>query len=167
MKKLLRIALFTALLTPILVAQAAKSPRDLEPSFSITISAPERTVKANSEVELDVILKNTSHRDISVSEILGGADLNFNIEVRDGQGKLAPETSFGKKLHGKDPNFQGQHGSILAHTLAFGASHETKTFLNKIYVLSEAGTYTVQASRRDPDANVVIKSNSVTLTVIP
>ncbi|MGO9602233.1 MAG: hypothetical protein ACLQAT_02305 [Candidatus Binataceae bacterium] len=167
MKMLLCLALLVGTLTSGLVAQSAKSGRELEPSFSIALRAPETTVKADAEVELDVTLKNTSHRDITVGEILGGSDLNYNIEVRDGQGKLAPETPFGKKLHGKDPNFQGQHGSILAHTLAPGASHETKTFLNKVYVLNEAGTYTVQASRRDPDSNVVIKSNSITLTVIP
>lgn len=166
MNKLSCIALFTGLLLLGLVARPAKANGAAQPSFSITITAPQSTVKASSEVELEVVLKNISQRNINVSEMLGGADLNYDIQVRDSQGKLAQETAFGLKLHGKDPTYQGQHGSIVARTLAPGSTHESKAYLNKMYSLPP-GAYAVQVSRRDPATNQVVNSNTITLTVIP
>jgi hypothetical protein len=81
-----------------------------EPFFSITIKAPE-TVKTGSTVELEVVLTNTSNQTIRSGEQLGGAQLNYDIDVRDGEGHAPPETSYGRKLHGKDRALAGGEAS--------------------------------------------------------
>jgi hypothetical protein len=166
MKKLLSIALFASTLTAMVVAQSAKPGPDMQPSISIEISAPEATVKVGAEVELNINLKNISHHEISGSEILGGADLNYDIQVRNNDGALAPYTPVGRKLYGKDPSYGGLHGSVRMYILAPGVSHKSNTFLNKIYVLTP-GNYSVQASGRDPDTKALVKSNVIKITVTP
>jgi hypothetical protein len=166
MKKLLSIAIVICTLTAIAVAQSAKSGEAAPPSVSIEISAPEATVKAGAEMELKVNLKNISHHEISGSEILGGADINYDIQVRNVHGDLAPYTAVGRKIYGKDPSYGGLHGSVTMYILAPGVTHKSNTFLNKIYVLTP-GNYSVQATGRDPDTQVLVKSNIINMTVTP
>jgi hypothetical protein len=137
-----------------------------KPSFSITINAPEEVVNAGSNVALEVVMTNISNQDIAAGELLGGAELNYDIDVFDGNGKPAPETSIGRKLHGKDPNSHGLHGSIMSHSLKPGETQKARTFLNKIYDL-QPGNYTAQAQRRDPVSKTIVKSNIIRFTVTP
>jgi hypothetical protein len=161
----LKLMSLTAALTivPLISAQSTKSAK--KPSFSIAINA-EDVVKADSNVPLDIILTNTSDKDMSSGEILGGAELNYDIDVRGSKGELAPETSFGRKLHHKDPGFT-LGGSVVAYHLKPGRTHETRSFLNRVYDLSQPGKYTIQVQRRDPGSNTIVKSNATTITVVP
>ena len=162
----LKLMSLTAALTivPLISAQSTKSAK--KPSFSIAINAPEDIVKADSSVPLDIILTNTSDKDTSSGEILGGAELNYDIDVRGSKGELAPETSFGRKLHHKEPGFT-LGGSVVAYYLKPGQTHETRSYLNRVYDLSQPGKYTIQVQRRDPDSNTIVKSNAITITVVP
>jgi hypothetical protein len=162
----LKLMSLTAALTivPLISAQSTKSAK--KPSFSIAINAPEDVVKADSSVPLDIILTNTSDKDMSSGEILGGAELNYEIDVRGSKGELAPETSFGRKLHHKEPGFT-LGGSVVAYYLKPGRTHETRSYLNRVYDLSQPGKYTILVQRRDPDSNTIVKSNAIAITVVP
>jgi hypothetical protein len=162
----MKATLFSIVLATASVSLAQSTQANRKPSFSITLSTPDGVVKPGSNVMLEVVLKNTSDQDISAGELLGGAELNYDIDVRDSKGDLATETQYGRRIHGKDPN-PGHGGSGVARALKPGETQKTKTFLNRVYDLSQPGSYTVQAQTRDPNSNMIVKSNTITFTVTP
>lgn len=77
-----------------LAALIASSARGAAPPFSLTISMPQTTIKAGSEVRVKVVLLNASAREIRLpdEEFSGPGQFGFGLEVRDSHGGLAPLT---------------------------------------------------------------------------
>lgn len=71
--------------------------------FSITISTPVESLKAGSEVKLDISLKNLSDKSILLPKNVGDqeTDVDYVIEVRDSTGRSASETERGQMIRGK------------------------------------------------------------------
>jgi hypothetical protein len=150
------------LVSSCLVFAQSTSPNQA-PSFSLSLKAPE-SVKAGSYVVLEITLTNTTDHQIYVAELLGGGELNYDIQVRDSTGKSAQETPFGHKLHTHTANLGG---SIVRRTVDPGKTVVSHANLNTVYELKRPGDYTVQVSSRDPSTHTVVQTNTITLTVAP
>ncbi|MFI5096928.1 MAG: hypothetical protein ACHQT6_03040 [Candidatus Acidiferrales bacterium] len=144
------------------------------PKYSLTVSLRESTVKAGGFVMLEITIKNITDKDIMVGKIVGSAESGYEIAVTDSEGKPAAETSYGCKIHGKEPRgiMTDQYSEMLVR-LKPGETTDGFIYLSRVYDFTRPGKYTVQLSDTvyESDADVkadrktVIKSNSVTLTV--
>jgi hypothetical protein len=164
MKILIRVASLSMLfLLPGLSFAQSASP--VEPWFSVMISTPEAIATAGSDVNLKVKFTNDTGKDLHFA--VGGPGRGgpaFDINVRDSQGNAVPETSYGLRMHGRDP--RPWSGSVFRATSHSGQTVEINLILSKEYDLSKPGKYTVQVQDRRPVVRPV-KSNIVTITVFP
>jgi hypothetical protein len=141
------------------VQSAAKT--SAEQPFSITVAALASEVPTGSRVALRVRLTNTSDHDINASGLhSAGVDWSYGYEVRNVAGQV---------VHPR-PHKQERWTRISGRvrTLKPGESAEDITRLSEDYDLTP-GTYMIQLSRHvsnDPSAGVV-KSNTVTITIVP
>jgi hypothetical protein len=136
-----------------------------EPWFSVTISTPNASVRAGSDVKLNIVLANTTGKDLHSGYGGPGRDGPvFDIDIRDSRNVAVPETPFGLTLHGKNPHpFAGSVFSAPSHP---GEPIKEELILSKEYDLSKPGKYTVQVRERHPVFQTV-KSNVITITVHP
>jgi hypothetical protein len=155
-----------------------------KPEFSISISAP-HTVRTGSSAILDVTLTNISSRTITLSTGDNAhGELNFDIEVRDSEGKPAART-------GAWP-LSGHLGYV---DLKPGKKLKASADIGELFDL-KPGSYSVQVRRSEEADSIVfpqqrgsdlrqpeamqpaqpkplapsvpaIKSKTITLTVIP
>jgi type 1 fimbria pilin len=146
--------------------QATPPAHNNKMSFSIKISSPQKVVKVGSPILLVVKITNISDRDISHATAPGHSMPEFtcDIEVRDSRGSVASETPYGLKVRGKDASYH-HGGSMLLQTLKPGEELQQETVLSRIYDMTQAGKYTIQVSKRDPDTGVTVKSNTTAVTV--
>jgi hypothetical protein len=143
----------------------AQSASPVESWFSLTIGTPEAIATAGSDVKLKVRFTNDTGKNLYYA--VGGPGRGgpaFDINVRDSQGNAVPETSYGLRMHGKDP--RPWSGSVFRATSHSGETVEINLILSKEYDLSKPGKYTVQVQDRRPVVRPV-KSNIVTITVLP
>jgi hypothetical protein len=158
MKRFLKSVLIAALVTGVGRANSA-SPKQSDPSFSITIKAVEPEVKAGAEVYVRVRLTNTSQR-----EIMGGSgfhaqglDTSYEYNCHDAGGKsVAKEIAPDGSVHD-------------APILKPGESHEELAPVSRACDLTRPGRYTIQLSRTDPrdPRRTVVKSNTIAILVAP
>lgn len=140
-----------------------------QPCFSINLSAPQTTIRSGYEFRAKVTL--TMIRSCPYSEGKRMAEFEYTVDVRDSNGNAPLESKYSKAIKGKD----GGRPAML-----FVDSDELPTFDRKsgeaftrnldvsgLYDLSEPGNYTVQVSRFDGDSKTLVKSNTVTVTVVP
>lgn len=138
------------------------APTTHKEPFTITITVPETEIKAGAEIELKVLMTNTSRHDVPERAIVvanGWGDLSYKYDCNDASGKsVAREVSMDGLV---------SIGSIPA--LKSGKSRETSVLLNSVCDVSQPGKYEIQLSRTepsDPDHRIV-KSNKIILTVAP
>ena len=166
--------------------------QDAKPSFSITISAPER-VKVGSAIELSIIVKNIADHPIVLgSDGLTHNETNFTYDVRDSAGNVPADTPY---MKGPGPQFVKPTYSKVAP----GETLKLSIDLCKMFEFTP-GKYTVQLSRFEnafalygslkrgdadsgakhdaeqhppviyepsPNSNLEVKSNAITVTVGP
>jgi hypothetical protein len=137
----------------------------LEP-FTIAISAPSGAVKAGGEIRVHAVLTNISGQAIVERgwPNQARAEVNYTVSVRRKDGKEAPETAYGHAARAHQIA-----GSVLKVLLKPGEKMEEDTILGEQFDLSVAGEYFVQLSRpaSDNPSDGVVKSNEITVTVIP
>ena len=143
----------------------AQAAPPAEPWFSVTISAPKASASVRSDVKMKITFANNTGKDLHYGAGGPGRDGPvFDIDIRDGNGKVAPETSYGLKMHGKGPG--SFSGSVFSATVHPGETTEDEVNLSKEYDLSKPGKYTVQVKERNPVFQAM-KSNTLTITVVP
>jgi hypothetical protein len=162
----LKILLFSLFLS--LIAAHAQQSKSVQPSLSLTITAPETVVRAGSPLSMKITATNTSGHDVSyIVSTLGGL---YDIYVHDAAGALAPETPEGAQKHFFSPHHRPSGGSVFsarAH-LEAGAKQEIKVEVTKEYDRTKPGKYTVYVERPDPEnKGKQITSNTITITVTP
>ncbi len=143
----------------------AQPVQPAEPWFTVTISTPKPEVTVGTDIKLKVVFTNNTEKDIPYA--VGGPWRGgpvFDLDVRDRESKLVPETPYGLKEHGKVP----PKGSITIFSTAAhpGEKIEEELVLNKEYDLTKLGKYTVQLRERWPKFQAV-KSNTITFTLVP
>jgi hypothetical protein len=140
--------------------------------FYIVITGPQKPVKAGSEVKVEIVLKNTSDRELTVgrTNAVSQAECHYLIEVRDNQGQPAPDTEFGRRIMGRETKKRViLYWGDAYFTLKPNETLEDEAVASKLYDLSRPGKYIVQVSRVVPKelGGGVVKSNPVTVTVTP
>ncbi len=138
--------------------------RSVTQPFTLSLEAEENVIKANSEVKVNVTIRNMSNRAMSVTDSNGPVPSDYVIDARDVHGRPAPDTDFGRKLKLKE---HGYFDSTFIFTLQPGESHKTAMVVTKLYDLSRPGNYLIQVSRAIPKelGGGSIKSNPVTITI--
>jgi len=144
-------------------------PASTPPRISIAINTPQAVVKAGSDVVVEVEMKNISQVDVpDGAPLTGGASTGFRWQVRDSSGKQVAMTDYGIQANHLASSSGEPHmwaGSFFSAPLAPGKVITQRLALTKEYDLSKPGKYTIQATRGDAQTDV--KSNVITLTVIP
>lgn len=130
--------------------------------FTIALSADKTIFRPSSNIWITVTLTNNSNQDLDDSGGLSdstGLDPNFQFEVRDQGGHLAP-----KRIY---PHPELATGKPLNRTLRPGESVTQDQRPSALYDISKPGAYTIQVSM--PVAKSMgsgtIKSNVLTITV--
>jgi len=164
------------------------------PAISLTITAANDKVLVGAPLDLKVLIHNISGHDIPLSggyvrDTGDAGSLMFSVDVRMADGSVAPETAAGFADNGhhdmshlsKDEEAKynelrkeqnGKHAgigpvSVTCGTLKRGETAETGTSVNRFYKLSEPGVYTIQISMQDGESGQIVKSNKITVTVVP
>jgi hypothetical protein len=143
------------LLAAVATGVAKDAPVHVGPAQSrIVIGTVPAVVRSGSKIEVTV--KETFVKS-GVDGMTVGEPIQYAVEVRAVNGKMAPETRLGKELNG---------GPIKVTTNALfdvkaGVTWKNKVFPSELYDMSQPGGYSIQVSRRS------VKSNKVTVTVVP
>lgn len=129
--------------------------------FTLTLEAEQNPVKAGSEVRVNITLRNSSNRAFHMH--LDLAEMEYKMEVRDGQNKVPQLTDYAAKSKGRayfsnDQIFYLQPGESLP---------KDPLILTKFYDMSRPGKYTVQVTRVVPKelGSGVVQSNTITINV--
>jgi hypothetical protein len=143
------------------VTEAAGGTQPIEGSqapFSLTIATRQDAVRAGSEVTLETFLTNTSNHVVEFDFAVTKLDL----QVRDSRGNLVPLTKDGQELQ---KQFGARGGNLVP--VQPGKTERGDILLDRVYDLSQPGTYTIQVHRLDETSKTVVKSNTITLIVTP
>ena len=145
--------------------------------FSLAVSTPTSTVKVGSELRLDIALTSTSNKPF----LLG---LHIRLEVRDSEGNAVNEIKASGESAKLPVAKEGEANGVgtshpglgieparlggwsaVGNEIKLGTTHY-RQIVNKKFDLSKSGTYTVQATQEFSN-NVTVKSNTLTITVVP
>jgi len=158
--KQLMLLIGTALMQMTLAVSSAVHGIAQEP-FKIAIEPVKDRVQSGSVVELKVVSTNTSDHDLAISSMYqGSSNASFKIDVRDSSGIRL------KKIVRPDDN-EGFHSLDLRPPVKPGASVRDLVSVSAFYDLSAPGEYMIQLSRQLDDNGPEVKSNTVTVTVLP
>jgi hypothetical protein len=143
-----------------LAALLALVPRANGQAVTIAISAPNATVPIGQPIPLRITLTNVSKTNIRVerSTAKNQAELTYVIAMLDSQGHPVPKTANAKP---------GIIVSEVGMRLERGQALVQHTELNKLFKITEPGTYKVRVGRRWPEdkAGKMEWSNTLTLTI--
>jgi hypothetical protein len=165
-------------LFPILCVVGPTILSSADAPFSITITTPMDVFKAGAEIRANIVFKNTSDRVISLprSPAEDRGEIFCDIEMRNADGKVVPETKYYRALNGKSnveteskPNAKFEpvtfHGSIVVFDLKPGETLKDGLILNKLFDLTVPGKYSIRVQRRDDATKSLVTSNTATVTI--
>ncbi len=134
--------------------------------FSIAISAHEDEVQVGSDMRVTITLKNLSTKQVLIARHTGSdnPEFTFRIVVKDTQGREVEESAYARGIGGERAQAEGR--SIVDYVQPGGIAVQT-AHVGKLVNLRRPGRYTVQVSRKDPVSGVTVKSNEITLSVVP
>jgi hypothetical protein len=139
---------------------------------TIKISTAKGSVKAGSDVTIEVIFTNTSKNHIvfaSGAKREDQGELDYTVEVRDSSSARATETGRGHTLRTGEDSPSGETYLIISSTMNIdvppGGTVRREILINRLYDLSKPGKYTIQVERIIGSSSVVIKSNALPVTV--
>jgi hypothetical protein len=153
--------LFLFIFANLIPTCAGQSP---QPRFLITISTPQAVVRSGGEVKVKIALKNISDHEISVSRSIGEdqGELHNDILVTDEHAKLLTK----KKATTSDPNFVIVDSTIFVR-LRPGDVFKDGIIVSNSHDVTKPGKYTIQVERLDDESKILVKSNTIIVTVTP
>ncbi|MGB0066167.1 MAG: hypothetical protein WBP85_17120 [Terracidiphilus sp.] len=167
-------AVFSVLWANYAFAQAAKH----KPDFKLTISTEDRTLVAQKDMEIPITVeeKNISNHPINTGKSDEVGDWYKMVVLLDGN--PAPITERYRRILTPSKNAQRSLNDLSVPSSGSGSSWtiepgETATFevpLTAFFDLSTPGKYKITFSRatdRGQPDNVDVKSNTITVTVLP
>ena len=133
-----------------------------KPPFTIVLVTPRPTVTLGSEVWITIRRTNTSDKDVNASAYIDKStnlDLNYVLELRNSGGRPLPQVA--------DKSPVGRFLDAQFGTLKPGETISNDINLLRLFDLKQPGKYTLQVSRRVPEAlgGGVVKSNIITITI--
>ena len=134
--------------------------------YSIAISAPEDEVQIGSDAQVIITLKNLSNQQILIARHTGtnNPEFSYRIVVRNAEGREVEESAYARGI--RDERAQVAGRSMVDYVQPGETSVQT-AHIGKLVNLRRPGRYTVQVSRKDPASGVTVKSNEITLSVVP
>ena len=128
------------------------------------ISAPEDEVQVGADARIVITLSNTSDREILFAHRPGtnNPEFSYRIDVRNAAGREVEGTAYAREARTR----QQTEGRSVDYVQP-GMSSVQTAHLGRLVNLSRPGRYTVRVSRVDPATHAVVKSNEVTLNVVP
>jgi hypothetical protein len=114
--------------------------------FTLSIKSSPSTVKAGTEIKLEITVANVSDRPISVYQVSGEAEAVNKIEVRDTSGSVLPRID-GRTMmiSGKPHYLPKQWLSRKGVVLKPGETLEDFSILSKMFDLTKPGKYAIVA----------------------
>jgi hypothetical protein len=147
-------------------AAAEYPPQSNEPAgpqFTMTLSPVQAVVQAGSAVKAKVVTVNTSSYELYFEYPVGpDRTTSYVATVHDENGNTPPDTPGNRRFRANLVE-----GSFTFDRIKPGGVSTDVIDLGRLYDLSHPGTYTIQVQRSATISPVVVKSNSVTITVIP
>jgi hypothetical protein len=152
--------------------QVAASEKDQRPVFTMSIGLKQSTVRPGSEVAIDVDLTNTSRKEIKILRVATGPP-PYAFDVFDRNGKAASLTPLGEAVVSGKTCFKGKNGEtrclvgsgISSPRIAPGGTLHDVFVLSYYVDLTQPNQYTVRLKRTDPYTELVVDSNTLTITV--
>jgi hypothetical protein len=161
----LRIAFYLLMTIPAFSSYLLLAQKSLvKPPFTLVLTSKEPKVGLGNDVWVKIVWTNTSKVELNASSYWdsgSGRDYSYILDFRNGDGD--PVAKIPNKS-GIPPTFSAGFG-----TLKPGESRNNEIDLSRIFDLSHPGDYALQVSRRAPKelGGGVIKSNKITITIIP
>lgn len=133
---------------------------------TITIDSKNPTFELGRPIQVHIVLKNTTERKFTVFRSTGGGsgEMYYSISVTGPDGNSAAFTEYGAAI---DKN---RHQIVpLSRKLVIvapGEDVDEYVTISRMFDMTAAGTYVVQASRTSPfEPAVILKSNTLTINV--
>lgn len=139
-------------------------------TFTMSIHLVQNTVKPGAEVQVIVELTNISDAPIHLVHAKS-ARAPYNVRAIDGSGKSVPLTDEERALRGeavaqeKRKPMRIRIGGGYVRTIGAGETAKDPIIIQDQVDLNQPGEYTIQLERVDPVTKIIVKSNTVTLTV--
>jgi len=135
-------------------------------TFSIAIRAPEDEVQVGSDVRVTITLKNLSTKQVLIARHTGtdSPEFSYRIVVRNAEGREVEESTYAQGIRSEGAQAAGR--SVVDYVQLDGIEVQT-AHVAKLVNLRRPGRYTVQVSRKDPASGVTVKSNEITLNIVP
>ena len=132
--------------------------------FTIAISAPEDEVRVGGDAKVTIALRNVSDHQIAFAHRPGAnnPEFSYRIEVKDAAGHVMEPTAYGREAL--------QHQQEESRTVEYvqpGKAALQTAHVAKVVSFTRPGRYTVQVFRKDPKTGKVVRSNELTLNVVP
>ncbi len=127
--------------------------------FSVTLTTEKPVVKAGEEVWVRIQLTNKSKRDVNcTSADVGPVNLSYQYDVHDSAGNPVKKVIAHPELI---------PGHFRFCNLKPGESITNDNRVSWLYDMTRPGKYVIQVSRviSDNEKSVVVKSNTITITV--
>jgi hypothetical protein len=164
------VAVLTALFAGnICVAQCSQPTQGAKSVISIDANRVQRRVKLGDPVLLKVRMTNVSRHVVSIWIVKGSGEEQYEVEVRDQNRNLPPDTEYGQKRNGhvhlEMLKVQDLMGSGVCVPLKAGKSMLHAVDVSKLYALNSPGKYFIRVQRADPESFAMLKSNTVSVTV--
>ena len=133
--------------------------------FSIAISASEDEVQIGADARIVISLKNLSNRQMLIAGHAGtnNPEFSYRIELRNANGHEVEATAYAVGIRSERAQEAGR--TTVDYVQPGGVSVQT-AHLGKLFNLRQPGRYIVQVSRKDA-SGVMVKSNEITLNVVP
>ena len=148
---------------PPAAAERPTKPGDGGATFLIAITAPNNEVQIGADARVVISLQNLAEHQILFAHRPGtnNPEFSYTIHVRNAAGRVVEETAYGR---------QARLQQTENHTVDYvqpGQSAVQTAHLTRLVNLSRPGEYRVRVSRKDPESQVVVESNEITLDVVP
>jgi len=132
--------------------------------FTVAIGTPQDEVKVGSDARVTIALRNVSDHPVVFAHRPGAnnPEYSYRIEVKDAAGHVVAETAYGREAL--------QHQQEESRTVEYvqpGKAAVQTAHLEKLVEMNRPGRYTVQVFRKDAKSGVEVRSNELTLNVVP
>jgi dipeptidyl aminopeptidase/acylaminoacyl peptidase len=132
--------------------------------FTIAISAPEDEVRVGGDARVTIALRNVSDHQIAFAHRPGAnnPEFSYRIQVKDATGHVVESTAYGREALQHQ-----QEESRMVEFVQPGKAALQTAHVAKLVNLNRPGRYAVQVFRKDPKTGKVVRSNELTLNVVP
>lgn len=150
--------------------------------LAVSLTADKNVVKLGSDIVVKVAVTNLSQHPVVIPLPLQtqNGETGYLLSLKDSAGQAVPETPYYRKFRcwAKEAPCAASDGSdgfttnFAEGPLPPGSSWRMEIHLTKLFVISEPGTYTLQAEWGDATGRAIpvgalIESNKLTITIQP